>query len=73
MSAVILSLTIVAMASFGFLALFVILLIGMRAEGSQLRPSNAAYTRTESVARRILGLYVRREIETTPAECELRR
>jgi hypothetical protein len=73
MSAVILTLAIVAMASFGFLTLFVILLIGMRAEGSQLRPSNAAHTRTESVARRILGLYVRREIETTPTECDLRR
>jgi hypothetical protein len=73
MSAVILSLAVVAMASFGFLALFVILLIGMRAEGSQLRPSNAAHTGTESVTRRILGLYVRREIETTPAECDLRR
>jgi hypothetical protein len=72
-SAVILSLAIVAMASFGFLALFVILLIGMRTEGSQLRPSNAAHTGTERVVRRILGLYVRREIETTPAECDLRR
>jgi hypothetical protein len=73
MSAVILTLAIVAIPSFGFLTVFVILLIGMRTEGSQLRPSNVAHTRTESVARRILGLYVRREIETTPAECDLRR
>lgn len=73
MSAVILALAVVAMAILGFLAVFVVLLIGMRSEDSQLTPSNASHTRTESMARRILGLYVRREIENTSAERDLRR
>lgn len=73
MSVVVLILAIVAMASLGFVAVFVILLIGMRAESIRLSPSSASHTRAESVARRILGLYVRREIEETPAEYDVRR
>lgn len=73
MSAVILILAIVAMASLGFLAVLVILLIGMRTEGSRLSPSTASHTRAQSAARRILGLYVRREIEKTPADCDVGR
>jgi hypothetical protein len=73
MSAVILALGVVAMVIVGFLAVFVVLLIGMRSEGSQLIPTNESHTRTESMARRILGLYVRREIENTSAERDVRR
>lgn len=43
----------------GFLAVLVILLIGMRAEGSRMRQSSAPNTRTGTVARLILGVYVR--------------
>ena len=73
MNAVILILAVTAVASFGFPAVFVMLLIGMRTEGRQLSPSSASHTRTESVARRILGLYVRREVEKTPADYDVRR
>jgi hypothetical protein len=73
MNAVILILAVAAVASFGFPAVFVMLLIGMRTEGRQLRPSSASHTRMESLARRILGVYVRREIEKTPVEYDLRR
>jgi hypothetical protein len=66
-------LAVTVVASLGFLAVFVMLLIGMRTEGSQLRPSSASHTRTESAAHRILGLYVRREIEKTPADQAVRR
>jgi hypothetical protein len=72
MSAVVLILAIVAMASLGFLAIFVVLLIGTRSESSRLSPSSASHTRAESVARRILGLYVRREMEK-PTEYDVRR
>jgi hypothetical protein len=73
MDTVILILAVTAVASIGFLAVFVMLLIGMRTEGSQLSPSSAFHTRTESVTRRILGLYVRREVEKTPADYDVRR
>jgi hypothetical protein len=66
MSTTILILAIAAMVSLGFLVVFVLLIIGMRAEGSHLTPSNARHTRMESSARRLLGVYVRREIEKTP-------
>lgn len=39
----------------GFLAVLVILLIGMRAEGSRMRQSSAPNTRTGTVARLILA------------------
>lgn len=61
MSATILVLAIAAMVSLGFLAVFVVLIIGIRAEGSHLSPSDARHTRVESAARRLLGVYVRRE------------
>jgi hypothetical protein len=73
MNTVILILAVTAVANLGFLAVFVMLLIGMRTEGSQLSPSSASHTRTESVTRRILGLYVRREVEKTPVEYDVRR
>jgi hypothetical protein len=73
MNAVILILAVTAVASLGLLAVFVMLLVGMRTEGSQLSPSSASHTRTESVARRILGLYVRRAIEETAVEYGVRR
>lgn len=73
MNTVIIVLAITAVASAGFLTVFVMLLIGMRTEGSQLSPSSAPHMRAESIARRILGLYVRRESGKTPAEYEARR
>ena len=66
MSTTILILAIAAMVSLGFLAVFVVLIIGMRTEGNHLSPSDALHTRMESAARRLLGVYVRREIEKTP-------
>jgi hypothetical protein len=66
MSTTILILVIAAMVSLGFLAMFVVLIIGMRTEGNHLSPSDALHTRMERAARRLLGVYVRREIEKTP-------
>jgi hypothetical protein len=43
----------------GFLTVLVMLLIGMRAEGSRMRQSIAPNTRTGTAARLILGVYVR--------------
>jgi len=73
MSTVILSLAIVAMLSLGFLAVFAVLLIGMRTEGSHLSPSSAPHTHAEILARRLTGLYVRRELEKTPVRPDVRR
>jgi hypothetical protein len=73
MNAVILILAIAAMTGIGFVAVFAVLLIGMRTEGRRLSPSCASHTRTESVARRIVGLHVRRELEKTPVQYEVRR
>jgi hypothetical protein len=73
MSTVILILAIAAVVSLCFLVVFVMLLIGMRTEGSHLSPSGASHTRMESAARRILGLYVRRELEKTPVHYAERR
>ena len=73
MNSVILVVAIAAVVSLGFLAVFVMLLVGMRTEGSHLSPSSGPHTRTESATRRILGLYVRREFEKTPAQYDARR
>jgi hypothetical protein len=70
MNAITVSLAIGAVVSSGFLAVFVVLLIGMRTEGSHLSPSSAPHTRMESAARRLLGVYVRREPEQTPVKYE---
>ena len=43
----------------GFLTVLVMLLIGMRTEGSRMRQSIPPNTRTGTVARLILGVYVR--------------
>jgi hypothetical protein len=73
MNAIILFPAVAVLVSFGFLVLFVILLIGMRTEASHLSPSSASHTGTQGLARRILGLYVRREPEKTPAQQCVRR
>jgi hypothetical protein len=59
----ILALAMGTVMGLGFLAVFVLLLIGMRAEGSVLSPSSAPHTRLQSAARRFLGVYVRRQNE----------
>jgi len=66
MNATTLILAIAATVSLGFLAVFVMLIIGMRTEGNHLSPSDAYHARMGSAARRLLGVYVRREIEKTP-------
>jgi hypothetical protein len=71
MSPVILSLVIAAIVGAGFLAIFAILLIAMRTEGPYLSPSSAPHTHTERTARRLVGLYVRRELEETPVRSTL--
>jgi hypothetical protein len=73
MSAVILMLAIAAMVGIGFLAVFVMLLVSMRTEGRHLSPSSSPHSRTESTARRILGLYVRRELHSTALRSDVRR
>ena len=70
MNTIILTLAIAAAMSLGFLVVFVMLLIGMRTEGSHLSPSSASHTRLGSAARRILGVYVRRELKETPVQYE---
>jgi hypothetical protein len=62
-NAIILVLAVAAVMSIGFLAVFVILLIGMRTESSSLSPSSAPQTRLQGAARRLLGVYVHRENE----------
>jgi hypothetical protein len=74
MNAIVLILAGGAAVTLCLLAVFVMLLIGMRTEGARLKPSSASHTRTGNAARRVLGVYVRREIEEIPAEFEgLRR
>jgi len=73
MDAVILIAATTAVASLGFLALLVVVFIGIRTEGSHLSPSGARHTRTETMARRILDLYVRRELEKTSVQHWVRR
>jgi hypothetical protein len=73
MNTIILILAIAALVSLAFLAVFVMLLIGMRTESGHLSPSSAPHTRTENAARRLLGLYVRRELKQTPAQYDVRR
>jgi hypothetical protein len=68
MNAIALILAIATVVSLGFLALFMVLLIGMRTEGSQLRPSSAPHTRLGSAARRVLGLYVQRQHMESPLQ-----
>jgi hypothetical protein len=63
MSPVILALAIAAIVGLGFLGMIAILLIAMRTEGLYLSPTSAPHTRTERMARRLVGLYVRRELE----------
>jgi hypothetical protein len=63
-------LAVAAVASLGFLAIIVMLHIGMRTEGSHLSPSSAPHTRIESANRRLLGVYVRRELEKTRVQYE---
>jgi hypothetical protein len=65
-------LAIAAMVSLGFLAVFVVLIIGMRAEGNHLSPSDALHTPMESATRRLLGVYVYREIEKIPTRYDVR-
>jgi hypothetical protein len=73
MNAVILALVITAIVGLGFLGMIAALLIAMRTEGSYLSPTNAPHTRTERTARRIAGLYVRRELEKVQARSDVRR
>jgi hypothetical protein len=73
MNAIIIALAITVIVSIGFLAMFVVLRVAIRAEGSHLSPSSAPHTRTENAARGLLGLYVRREIEKTPVPSDIRR
>lgn len=73
MSTIILGLVLAAMVGLGFLAVFVTLLIGMRTEGRHLSPSGAPQSRMAGMARRISGLYVRRELEKRPARGHVRR
>jgi hypothetical protein len=61
MNAMIAILAIAAVVGLGLLAVFVMLLIGMRTEGSHMSPSSAPHTRTGTAARRLLGVYVHRE------------
>jgi cobalamin biosynthesis protein CobD/CbiB len=68
MNAITVTLAIAAVVGSGFLAVFVVLLIGTRTEESHLSPSSAPHTRMENAARRLLGVYVRRDPEKTPAQ-----
>jgi hypothetical protein len=70
MNAIVLILAGGAAATLCLLAVFVMLLIGMRTEGARLKPSSASHTRTGNAVRRVLGVYVRRESEETPIEFE---
>jgi hypothetical protein len=73
MNLVILILVIAAIAGLGFLAMIAILLIAMRTEGPYLSPTSAPHTRMERTARRLVGLYVRRELEKLPVRSDVRR
>ena len=64
MNTITFALAIVAVTGLGFLVLLVMLLIGMRTEGSHLSSSSEFRTPIESAARRLLGVYVHREFET---------
>ena len=56
MSTTIFILAIAATVSFGFLAVFVVLIIGMRAEGNHLSPSDALHTPWKVRPARLLGV-----------------
>lgn len=60
MNAIVLILAGGAAVTLLLLAVFVMLLIGMRAEGTRLRPSSGPHTRAGSAARQVLRVYVRR-------------
>jgi hypothetical protein len=70
---VILILAIAAMVGLGFLAMITILRIAMRTEGRCLSPASAPHTRMQRMARRLVGLYVRREREETPFRSDVRQ
>ena len=61
MSIITVILAMTAVVSIGLMAVFVVLLIAIRTGGRHLSPSSASHIRMESAARRLLGLYVRRE------------
>jgi hypothetical protein len=63
MNTITFALAIVAVTVLGFLVLLVMLLIGMRTEGSHLSPSSESRIPIESAVRRLLGVYVRREFD----------
>ncbi len=73
MNPVILTLVIAAITGLGFLAMIAILLIAMRTESPYLSPTSASHTRLERTARRLVGLYVRRELEKMPVRSDVRR
>lgn len=73
MNTIILALAIVAVTGLAFLVLLVMLLIGMRTEGSHLSPSSESHTPIECAARRLLGVYVRREFEKSALQYDGRR
>lgn len=73
MNPVILTLVIAAITGLGFLTMIAILLIAMRTEGPYLSPTSASRTRLERTARRLVGLYVRRELEKMPVRSDVRR
>jgi hypothetical protein len=72
MNAIIPILAITAVVALGLLAVFVMLIIGMRTEGSYMSPSSAPRTRAGYVTRRILGAYVR-QAEDVPGQYDKAR
>jgi hypothetical protein len=52
----------------GFLTVLVMLLIGMRTEGSRMRQNSAPNSRTGTAARLILGVYVRDQSQEISAQ-----
>jgi hypothetical protein len=73
MNTIIFALAIVTVTGLGFLVLLVMLLIGTRTEGRHLSPSSESHTPIESAARRLLGVYVRREPEKSAFQYDVRR
>lgn len=70
MNAVITIVAIAAIVGLALLAVFVLLLVGMRTEGSHLSTSGAPHTRIGGAVRRLLGVYVRRPGDSTCREPE---
>jgi hypothetical protein len=73
MNTITFALSIVAVTGLGFLVLLVMLLIGMRTEGSHLSPNSEPHTPIEGAVRRLLGVYVRRECEKSALQYDVRR